>query len=93
MGIRDSTPVVFISTAIHGFIYSWLCEIFAHHSNVLIERLKPVTIAFGCVWLVTDNIDILDARASFFRRALKMLYVNITINVAVYALYSEVLFT
>ena len=55
MGIRDSAPFVFLSTVIHGFIYSWLCEIFAHHSNVLIERLELVTIAFGCGWLVTDN--------------------------------------
>jgi hypothetical protein len=46
---------------------SWLCEIFAHHSNILIERLKLVAKAFGCVWLVTDDIDILDARASFFQ--------------------------
>jgi len=55
MGIRDSAPVDFLSTVIHDFIYSWLCEIFAHHSNVLIERLKLVTIAFGCAWLVTVN--------------------------------------
>jgi hypothetical protein len=82
MGIRDSAPVVFLRTVMHGFVYSWFCEIFAHHSNVLIERLKLVAIAFGCVWLVTDNIDILDARASFFRRILKMFYVKITINVA-----------
>ena len=82
MGIRDTAPVVFLSTVTHGFVYSWLCEIFAHHSNVLIERLKLVAMAFGYVWLVTDNVDILDARASFFRRTLKMFYVKITITVA-----------
>jgi len=54
MGIRDSAPLV-LSSVIHGFIYSWLCEIFAHYSNVLIGRLKLVTLTFGCVWLVADN--------------------------------------
>lgn len=55
MRIRDSAPVDFLSTVIHGFIYNWLCEIFARYSNVLIERLKQVTVTFGCAWLVTDN--------------------------------------
>jgi hypothetical protein len=55
MRIFDSAPIDFLSTVIHCYIYSWLCEIFAHHSHVLIERLKLVIKAFGRVWLVTDN--------------------------------------